>query len=1002
MADVSRLWPPTISGTLPSFYPVNGIVNMTIPFSMNSAVSVSEVAGFYLRLKTTTTDTLLNIQSTANWDTENMQVTFRLEDSTVRKLIIGNYYKVQIAYYNRTNSGDDYVGYYSNAGIIKYTNEPSVTVLSLNQNQTNAIANRTFTGVYTNQDISEKVYSYRFALSAINDNTSLITDVNRLTVVKDTGWMIHDNSNDTTLGKSQDIYTIQDGIQIGKTYELKYGIRTINGLEVWSPTYQIAAISSMGEALDFNLVSALDYDNGCITVRAISNYEKRAMDGINFVGTETKDQIQDREDNPKHWQFNGIYQLLRTDNHSNFQDWIIVANLELNNVSFEDYNFSDYTVESGVAYKYGMDKISTGGIRSRRVVTRTSINAFFEDIFLYDGARQLRIRYNPNVASFKEIIQETKKTTLGHKYPIILRNGALRYKEFPITGLLSYLADNDELFMSKEELVAEEILLNNNRIDRERGSSTPRATEFVETTDMTDENILAEKSFSQFVLEWLNNGKMKLFRSPQEGNYIVRLLNVSLSANAQTGRMLHTFTCTADEVAPFTFENLVEYDLTGVKQSLASVSYVESQYIVDLQYEWDQCRDRYATSDYSHIPLRIFRDFINLDFSRGRAITKIQVVDEYINQHTTPLMFSWNDTYKWIVGPSGRYTIELEEPMTGVLRLLNPNTGGDEVYIPEGNDDNGEIDPFFGQVAGVTITITYRAASEARADIVASQTIRTYYGLSQYGTEQIALKKDNNRYYNSFYAYSNLRNTVSDMYYWVMHTIPVIENSQWSQYSDQKKQEFGLLFGNYIYVVDEEGHYRTLNQDGTFNEDLTALDTQYYLMKPSTTINSNGEKVTEYHEEGSDITQMSSGESYPTLDYTNEMGSYLRCGNGIYSQWYGLVQSQEYSVEYTEPSNSLLINARNKMIKAEKDWLMKVFNLKSITKQEALTCSLLFIYQDGVFVKISNADIANYDNTEWFSIYEGHYTRGDIQNDYQTYYVALEQFLAYLKEKVGD
>ena len=79
---------------------------------------------------------------------------------------------------------------------------------------------------------------------------------------------------------------------------------------------------------------------------------------------------------------------------------------------------------------------------------------------------------------------------------------------------------------------------------------------------------------------------MKLFRSPQEGNYIVRLLNVSLSANAQTGRMLHTFTCTADEVAPFTFENLAEYNLTGVKQSLASVSYVESYYIIDLKYEW--------------------------------------------------------------------------------------------------------------------------------------------------------------------------------------------------------------------------------------------------------------------------------------------------------------------------------------------------------------------------------------------------------------------------------
>jgi hypothetical protein len=43
------------------------------------------------------------------------------------------------------------------------------------------------------------------------------------------------------------------------------------------------------------------------------------------------------------------------------------------------------------------------------------------------------------------------------------------------------------------------------------------------------------------VLEWLNNGEAKIFRSPTEGNYIVRLMNVSLTPNDTLGRMLHTF-----------------------------------------------------------------------------------------------------------------------------------------------------------------------------------------------------------------------------------------------------------------------------------------------------------------------------------------------------------------------------------------------------------------------------------------------------------------------------
>jgi hypothetical protein len=36
---------------------------------------------------------------------------------------------------------------------------------------------------------------------------------------------------------------------------------------------------------------------------------------------------------------------------------------------------------------------------------------------------------------------------LGSKYPFIFRNGNVNYKEFPISGLLSYLMDEKEMFM---------------------------------------------------------------------------------------------------------------------------------------------------------------------------------------------------------------------------------------------------------------------------------------------------------------------------------------------------------------------------------------------------------------------------------------------------------------------------------------------------------------------------------------------------------------------------
>jgi len=63
------------------------------------------------------------------------------------------------------------------------------------------------------------------------------------------------------------------------------------------------------------------------------------------------------------------------------------------------------------------------------------------------------------------------------------------------------------------------------------------------TTDIIDANIYLERQFKLAVLDWLNNGEVKLFRSPQEGNYIVRLMNTTLAPNDSLSRMLHTFTC---------------------------------------------------------------------------------------------------------------------------------------------------------------------------------------------------------------------------------------------------------------------------------------------------------------------------------------------------------------------------------------------------------------------------------------------------------------------------
>jgi hypothetical protein len=62
-----------------------------------------------------------------------------------------------------------------------------------------------------------------------------------------------------------------------------------------------------------------------------------------------------------------------------------------------------------------------------------------------DGS-QLKIKYNPNISSFKNTILETKIDTIGGNFPFIFRNKKVKYKEMNISGLLSYLSDEDQLF----------------------------------------------------------------------------------------------------------------------------------------------------------------------------------------------------------------------------------------------------------------------------------------------------------------------------------------------------------------------------------------------------------------------------------------------------------------------------------------------------------------------------------------------------------------------------
>lgn len=206
------------------------------------------------------------------------------------------------------------------------------------------------------------------------------------------------------------------------------------------------------------------------------------------------------------------------------------------------YQDAHFIWDIGTPYYYG--------ILNNGVIHYDTIYVYDDDIQLSDcNYKVLDIKFNPKVSSFKTTIQEQKTDTIGGQFPIFSRNGNLAYKEFPISGLISY-------HMTSVSFISWDTI----GINAYYG--TPA------TTDLVDYNVVAERKFRMAVLDWLNNGEVKLFRSPTEGIYLVRLMNVSLSPEERLGRMLYSFQATAYEVAEINYNALVKYGFAELPEGI--------------------------------------------------------------------------------------------------------------------------------------------------------------------------------------------------------------------------------------------------------------------------------------------------------------------------------------------------------------------------------------------------------------------------------------------------
>lgn len=156
--------------------------------------------------------------------------------------------------------------------------------------------------------------------------------------------------------------------------------------------------------------------------------------------------------------------------------------------------FRDFYIEQGKTYVYSLQQYNEQGMYTNRKLSN-QVYSDFEDIFLYDGTKQLKLRFNPQVNSFKTQLAETRSETIGSKYPFFFRNARIGYKTFPISGLISMLSDENELFINYDKIMREVYL------DERHKSSATQSPEVYKTTDLLSRNMTSERLFKLNVLD---------------------------------------------------------------------------------------------------------------------------------------------------------------------------------------------------------------------------------------------------------------------------------------------------------------------------------------------------------------------------------------------------------------------------------------------------------------------------------------------------------------------
>lgn len=446
---------------------------------------------------------------------------------------------------------------WSTVCVVKPIGEPVINFTNI---KNGIIYGSELIGTYSNSDNTELLYNYKATLL---DNGNNILD--------ESDWIIANRN----INQSSIRYTFKYELKPDTSYKIKFEYNTLNGFnevltlsgktEVNTLTVTAVELVTLENDYDIRIDSTgetfIENQELC-KISNLFDEEEEGRIAYMLNGADTKSRY-----------MSGIYYIRRTDSTSNFTIWTDIKRIDRSdssgNIIFNKEVYYDYTAKDGIFYKYGIQGVAEDGTRgpirvssvaendyskgTPPITTRKenpSIRDFNYSFLVGRDEKQLKLKLDNSISSFKINVTDSNNDTIGGVYPISRRVGNTHYKSFSVTGLISFNIDENYLFMPKVDIYNGYDSIKDLYAEREDKQGVY--------------NYMYEREFREKVLEFLTDGKVKLFKSATEGNLLVKLSNVNCTPNQQLSRLVYSFSATVTEIAKFSVENCIKYHITDL------------------------------------------------------------------------------------------------------------------------------------------------------------------------------------------------------------------------------------------------------------------------------------------------------------------------------------------------------------------------------------------------------------------------------------------------------